>query len=107
MILLPHFTRAVVLRSVLTWLVLRAAAAGGTVATAGSLGLQTPHALLLSPRVVILLLTVATAVGWIYAHRYNEDRFLLSLGYTRARLIATMLLPLIVLECGILIAVLH
>lgn len=102
MILLPHFTRALLVRSLLAWLFVRALITLGSAALRGALQLPAPHhPLLLSPGAALLLAATVGAAGWVYARRNNEDVFLLGLGYGRARLLALLALPPLLLEVAL------
>lgn len=99
MILLPHFTRSLVARSLLTWLFLRVCAGAASMFVAGELGGSAPgHPLLLSPRAALLLIAAVVVVGLVSVRRRNEDAFLLCLGYGRSRVIGTIALPVALVE---------
>lgn len=99
MILLPHFTRALLTRSLLAWLFARALITLGSAAARGALQLPAPrHPLFLSPGAALLLVAIVGAAGWVYARRNNEDVFLLGLGYGRARLVGLLAVPPLLLE---------
>lgn len=104
MILLPHFTRALVIRSFFTWLVLRMIAVAGTIMVTESLsGGRVSAPILLSPSAILILILSVTASGWIYMRLRNEDRFLLSLGFGPIRQITTLLIVPILAEISILL----
>lgn len=104
MILLPHFTAALLARSFFTWLVLRVTAMVGSMAIAQAIG-ATPISRFarLSPAAVIMLLMVVVGTGWVYMRRRGEDRFLLNLGFGRTNSIATLLAAPIAGELCILL----
>ena len=98
-ILLPHFTRALLVRSLLAWLFVRTLITAGSAAPRGALQLPAPpHPLFISPRAALAIVAVCGVVGWVYARRANEDVFLLGLGYGRARLLGLLMLPPLLLE---------
>jgi hypothetical protein len=102
LILLPHFTRALLVRSLLTWTFVRTLTTAGSAALRGTLRLpQPPHSLLLSPTAALAVVAVCAVTGWVYARRANEDVFLLGLGYGRARLVGTLVLPPLLLEVAL------
>ena len=101
LILLPHFTRALVQRSLLLWGVLRLWAAAGAAAAQSALQVPAAHPLLLTPRAAIFLVAISVLGAWVFVRRNNEDRFLLLLGYSRLRLISTMAIPIVLLEVAI------
>jgi len=69
---------------------------------AGALQLPAPrHPLFLSPTAAILLVSVVAGGCWVFARRNHEDVFLLALGYARVRLLATFLLPPLLLELAL------
>ncbi len=105
MILLPHFTRSLLVRSALAWLFLRALVTAGSLAVEGAIGLAPGPLLRISPRAAILVVGIVAAVGWVYARRRNEDVFLRSLGYGPARLLGTVALPAALAELAIGVAV--
>lgn len=105
MILLPHFTRALVTRALLLWAFTRAVVSAASAALAGSLQLPQAHPLLLTPGAALALIAVVTAAAWVFTRHRNEEVFLRMLGYGRARLLATLAVPLLVLEVVLGIAV--
>jgi hypothetical protein len=105
-ILLPHFTSSILLRSLLAWAFVRAAVTAGSAALAGALRLPTPaNPLRISPLAVLLVLGVVGVLGWVSARRRNEDLFMLCLGYGRPRLLSTFVLPAALAELAIAVAV--
>ena len=104
MILLPHFTRSILVRSLLAWVFFRGLAAAGSAALSAALGMPPPDPLRLDPRAALLVLAVAGVLGWVSARRTNLDLFLLALGYGRARLLATIVLPPALAELAIQVA---
>jgi hypothetical protein len=99
MILLPHFTRSLVARSLVIWLFLRVCERVARAYVEGKLGgPASGHPLLISPRGALLLIAAVVVVGLADARRRNEDAFLLCLGYGRGRLIATIALPAALVE---------
>ena len=102
-IILPHFTRSIVTRSLLTWAFVRVAVTAGMRAAEASIGLPPDNPLRLTPVAALLVIAVVGVVGWVSARRRNQDTFLLCLGYGRARQLATIMAPAALLE--LLIAV--
>lgn len=102
-IILPHFTRSTVTRSLLTWAFVRVAVTAGMGAAEAAVGLPPGNPLRLTPVAALLVVAVVGVVGWVSARRRNEDTFLLCLGYSRARQLATIAAPAALLE--LLIAV--
>ena len=106
MIVLPHFTRSILARSLVSWAFVRAVATAGSSALAGALRLPPPdHPLQIAPAAMLGVLAVVAVLGWVSAQRRNEDLFLLSLGYGRARLLATAVAPAALAELALGIAV--
>jgi hypothetical protein len=101
---IPHFTRAILTRSLLTWAFVRAAAIAGTLAVEGALHLPPGDPLAISPFAALFVVAVVGAAGWVSARRRNEDLFLLTLGYGRARQMAMIAAPAVVLEAAIALA---
>lgn len=104
-IIIPHFTRSILLRSLLTWAFVRAAATFATAAAEGALRVEDANPLAISPFAALLVVAIVGAVGWLSARRRNEDAFLLCLGIGRARQLATMVAPAALLELAMGIAV--
>ncbi|MBV9774036.1 MAG: hypothetical protein JO040_08810 [Gemmatimonadetes bacterium] len=100
MILLPHFTRSLLTRSLVTWLFVRAVVTVGSAA----LGVPPDPPFSIPPLAVVLVVGIVAVVGWVYARRRNEDQFLLCLGYGPVRLLGMLALPALLLELGIGIA---
>lgn len=98
-LILPHFTRSIVTRSLVAWLFVRtAASAARGIAGAG----QNP--LHISPAAALFVVGVVAAVGWVGARRANEDAFLLCLGYGPHRQLAMHAAPALLLEAALWIA---
>lgn len=104
-LVLPHFTRSILVRSLLTWGFVRAAATAGTAAVEAALRLPPSNPLAISPYAVLLVVAVVCAAGWVTARRRNEDLFLLSLGYGRARQMGRIAAPAVAIEAAIALAV--
>ncbi|HEX6748862.1 MAG TPA: hypothetical protein VF092_16305 [Longimicrobium sp.] len=101
MILLPHFTRSLLLRSLLAWAFMRVLAMFVAAALPGA---ADANPLRLVPWAMLAVVATTGCVVRLSARQRNEERFLLSLGYGRARLIATaVFLPLLV-EMAIAVA---
>jgi|GEM_PF-3256927 len=102
--IIPHFTRTLVTRSLVTWLFVRAAA---TVAASGLPGAGSAEAspLRISPFAAIYVVGIVAAVGWVGARISNEDTFLLCLGYGRRRQMAMHTAPALLAEVAIWLAV--
>jgi hypothetical protein len=100
-LVLPHFTRSILLRSLLTWAFVRAAASAGTAAVEAALRLPPGNPLAISPFAALFVVAVVSAAGWVFARRRNEDLFLLTRGYGRVRQMATIAAPAVVLEAAI------
>ena len=105
-ILLPHFTRALLFRSVAAWLLVRLCVAGISVVAAALARRPPPEdPFLRTPRTALLGLAAGVAAGLVFARSRNEDLFLASLGYGRARLVALLAAPPLLLEVAMRIAV--
>jgi hypothetical protein len=104
MVILPHFTPSMLRRSLLAWAFVRLAAIAGTSATEGALHLAPSNPLHLSPGAALFVVGVAAA-GWISERRRNEDAFLLCLGYSRARQLASFAAPAALLELAMAMAI--
>ncbi|HEX8243905.1 MAG TPA: hypothetical protein VF541_10425 [Longimicrobium sp.] len=100
MILVPHFTRSLLLRSLLLWAFLRVL----TTAVGAALAPPGANPLRQGPLAVLLTFAVVGVAGWVSARRRNEDLFLVSLGYGRARLLATFVLPAALAELAVQVA---
>ena len=101
MILLPRFTRSLLARSLLAWAFVRVLATA-----AGSAGVAPPpNPLQLVPWAAVLVVATVGVAGWVSARRRNEELFLLSLGYGRVRLLATIVALPALLELVIAVAV--
>ena len=104
-ILLPHFTSALLARSFFTWLVLRLVTMGGSMVIAQMHGIaEIASFATLSPAAVLALLVVVTGIGRVYMRRRGEDRFLLSLGFGRLPQISTLLAAPVTGELCILLS---
>jgi hypothetical protein len=105
-IIIPHFTRSIVTRSLLAWAFVRAAATFATAAAEGALRVEDANPLAISPFAALLVVAIVGAVGWVSARRRNEDAFLLCLGVSRARQLGTIIAPAALLELamGIVVA---
>ena len=103
--ILPHFTRSILVRSLMTWAFVRVAATAAMGGAAASLGLRPGNPLRLNPVATLLVIGVVAGVGWVSARRRNQDLFLLSLGYGRARQLAMVVAPAALLEVAIALAV--
>jgi hypothetical protein len=103
-IILPHFTRAIVTRSLATWLIVRIAmivVARGLPEPAGAAA----SPLRISPFAALYVAGIVAAVGWVGARISNEDTFLLCLGYSRRRQLAMHAAPALLVELVIWLAV--
>jgi hypothetical protein len=105
MVLLPHFTRAILGRTLLAWGFVRFIVALGKAAVEEAAELPRTHPLELVPAAALVVVLVITVAGWAYLRRYNQDLFLLCLGYDRAAIAAMLVGPLVVLELAVGIAV--
>ena len=90
-----------VVRSLVSWAFVRllAAMAGSVLAPPG----VNPFRLV--PWGAAVVVAAAGATGWVSARRRNEDIFLLSLGYGRARMLATMVAPAALAEVALSLAI--
>jgi hypothetical protein len=104
-LIIPHFTRSILTRSLFTWAFVRAAAIFATAAAEGALRMEDANPLAISPFAALLVVAIVGAVGWVSARRRNEDAFLLCLGIGRARQLGTMIAPAALLELAIGFAV--
>ena len=101
---LPHFTRAIVLRALMAWGFVRLVAALGKAAVEQALELPPTHPLELVPAAALLVIVMISATGWVYVRRRNEDLYLMCLGYDRAAVLALLVLPALALEVAVGIA---
>ncbi len=101
-ILLPHFTRSLLLRSLPAWAFVRVLAMFVAAALPGA---DTENPLRLVPWAMLAVVATTGCVVWLSARQRNEERFLLSLGYGRARLVATGALPALLVELAVAVAV--
>ena len=100
-LVLPHFTASILVRSLVTWGFVRAAAVAGTSAVEAALHIPPSNPLHISPFAALFVVAVVGAAGWVSARRRNEDTFLLCLGYGRARRMGTIVAPAALLEVAI------
>jgi hypothetical protein len=102
-LILPHFTRSTVTRSLVVWLLVRVAATIASVLpdAAGAV----PSPLRISPIASLYVVGIVTAVGWLGARISNEDTFLLCLGHGRRRQMAMHAAPALLAELAIRLAV--
>jgi hypothetical protein len=100
-IILPHFTPPIIVRSLVSWAFVRflAGMAGSVLAPPGANPFQ------LVPWAAAVVVAAAGAMGWVSARRRNEDIFLLSLGYGRARMLAMMMAPAALAEVALSLAI--
>lgn len=105
MIILPHFTRALVTRSAATWAFARVVVAAGNAVAAAAVHLPPSPPWRVTPLAAAAIVALVTAAGWIEARRWNEERFFLVLGLGRLRLLATLAFPAIVGEAALALAV--
>ena len=86
MTLLPHFTRAHLLRAVALWVAVRLCVAAISMVAAGLAERPPPpHPFAVTHAAAVLVIAIVAAAGWVFAHLRNEDLFLMSLGYGRLR----------------------
>jgi hypothetical protein len=82
MFLLPHFTRAFVVRSVAAWGFVRICLAGSSMIAAGlARRPPPPDPFSVTPGVAVLVVLTAAAVSLLFARLRNEDLLLATLGY--------------------------
>lgn len=103
-LVLPHFTRSILARSLAAWGLTRVAATAATAAAAGMLQTAAAHPLRLNPVAALLVIAVVLGVGWVSMRRRNEDTFLLCLGYGRARQMAMFAGPAAAIELLLAVA---
>jgi hypothetical protein len=103
--ILPHFTRSILVRSLVTWGFVRAAAVVATSSVERTMHMAPSNPLHLTPLAALFVVAVVGAAGWVSARRRNEDTFLLCLGYGRARQLGTIVAPAALLEAAIAVAV--
>lgn len=104
--LVPHIARTVLLRCLLIWLVIRAVASSASYAISAPFEGESPlHPLFLSPLSALLIAGLVAGGGWAYARRFHEDAFLRCLGYATTDLLALFLLPWLLIELALGIAV--
>lgn len=97
-LVVPHVTRSTVVRSLLTWAFVRAAAGAGMGAAEAAVGLAPGNPLRLNPAAALFVLAIVAVAGAVSARKRNEDTFLLCLGYGPARQLATIVAPAAVAE---------
>jgi hypothetical protein len=102
---IPHFTRSIVTRSLLTWAFVRGAAAIVMAGAAAAVHLPPGNPLRLDPVAALLVIAAVGVVGWVSACRRNEDTFLLCLGCGRARQVAMVVVPPAVVEVALAVLV--
>lgn len=97
MIILPHFTPSLVVRSLVSWAFVRllAGMGGSVLAPPGA------NPFRLVPWAAVVVVAAAGVVGWVSARRRNQDIFLLTLGYGPARMLATMMAPAALAEVAL------
>ena len=105
LVALPHFTRSILVRSLMAWGFVRLVVAFGKAAAEDAADLPRTHPLELVPAAALLVVVMITATGWVYLRRRNEDLFLLCLGYDRREVLALLALPVLTLEVIVGIAV--
>ena len=105
MVLLPHFTRAILARTLLAWGFVRFIVALGKAAAEDAAELPRTPPLELVPSAALVVVLVITVAGWAYLRRYNQDLFLLCLGYERAAILGILLVPVLLLELAVGIVV--
>jgi hypothetical protein len=105
MVRLPHFTRSLLARSLVVWVFVRLAVAAGKPEAEATAGLTPSHPLELTPPAALLVIGLVATAGLAYARRRNEDLFLLCLGYDRYRLAGMLVLPVLLLELAVGLAV--
>ena len=93
LLIIPHFTRSMTVRSLLTWAFVRVTAGVGMGAAEAAVGLPPGNPLRLHPVAALAVIAIVGAAGWVSARKRNENTFLLCLGYGRARQMATILVP--------------
>lgn len=103
MIILPHFTPSIVVRSLVSWAFVRLLA--GVIGSMLALAPPGANPFRLVPWAAAVVVAAAGAMGWVSARRRNEDIFLRSLGYGRARMLATMLAPAALAEAALSLAI--
>ena len=104
-LLVPHFTRSILVRSLVTWAFVRVAASAAMRGAEAAVGLPPGNPLRLDPVAALLVIAIVGVVGWVSARRRNEDLFLLCLGCGRARQMAMTVAPAALLEAMIALAV--
>lgn len=103
-LILPHFTRSILTRSLAAWAFTRVAATAATAAVSGMLQTAPAHPLRLNPVAALLVIAVVAGAGWVSMRKRNEDTFLLCLGYGRPRQMAMFAGPAAALELLLAIA---
>lgn len=103
-LILPHFTRSILGRSLSVWAAMRAVMTATLSAAAPVRATEPANPLRIPLVAVLLVLGVVCVVGWVSSRRRNEDTFLLCLGYGRARQMALIVVPAAVLELVLWVA---
>ena len=103
-LVIPHFTRSILVRSLVTWAFVRVAASAVMRHVEAAAGLPPGDPLRLNLVAALLVIVIVGVVGWVSARRRNEDLFLLCLGCGRARQMATVVAPAALLEAIALVA---
>ena len=96
------FATAVLYRSVLAWLGVRAFVAV-VIVFVGGLIVPPPHPVLLTPGAALTVVLIVAALGLLDAHRRNEDLFLANLGVSRSQIVVTAAIPALVFELVLLV----
>jgi hypothetical protein len=96
---LPHFTRAFLIRSVAAWVSLRISVAGISMLAAASAKRPPPeHPFVVTPETAVLVIAIVAVTGMVFSRLRNEDLFLSNLGYGPARMACLAALPPALLE---------
>jgi hypothetical protein len=94
-----HFTRSILVQTLLVYVVLRAWITAGGLAMAEVAGAEPlPHPLFLSPLAALVLVLIVGAVGWVYLRRRNQDLLFANLGYGRGYTLALLFGPITLSE---------
>lgn len=103
-LLIPHFTRSILVRSLVTWAFVRVAASAVMRHVEAAAGLPPGNPLRLNLVAALLVIGIVGVVGWVSSRRRNEDLFLLCLGYDRYHLAGMLVLPALLLEIAVGVA---